>query len=447
MLSTRRTAHAARRSAPTAVDLFAGAGGLSLGLQRAGFRIVCAVENWAPAVASYRRNFDHPLVDVDLGSVRATELPPLLGVRPGEVDLVLGGPPCQGFSIQRIGPDADARNNLAVVFADDVAALLPRMFIMENVPGLLGARGRELVADLERRWSRAGYLVRRVVIDAQDYGVPQRRRRVVFCGWRKGTPSPTWPPQPAAARRTTVWEAIGDLPSPPPDLSPPPEDPLHRRTRLSELNQERLRHIPPGGGFEDLPVRLRVDCHKGGAARIGHRNVYGRLAPGEPSATITARFDSFTRGQFAHPSEDRNITLREGARLQTFPDTFMFVGTQEEIAAQIGNAVPPTLAEALAREAYASLTGEEPRHPGGPSTGRGARTDRHHSGDDSGRCPGYGAPVLGLPHDRGSVRTTDGMGRTRAHVGGRRRRRRGARPPAARGRSSRPTGVRPRRAS
>lgn len=108
--------------------------------------------------------------------------------------------------------------------------------------------------------------------------------------------------------------------------------------------------------MEDLPVDLRVNCHKNGADRIGHRYVYGRLAPERPAGTITARFDSFTRGKFGHPKDPRNITLREGARLQSFPDEFRFVGTQEEIAAQIGNAVPPLLAESLARAAAQSLS-------------------------------------------------------------------------------------------
>lgn len=121
---------------------------------------------------------------------------------------------------------------------------------------------------------------------------------------------------------------------------------------MSALNIKRLQHIPPGGGFEDLPVELRVDCHKQGAAKIGHRNVYGRLSPNQPASTITARFDSFTRGRFGHPTKLRNITLREGARLQGFSDSHRFVGTQEEIAALIGNAVPPPLAYVMGRAAF-----------------------------------------------------------------------------------------------
>jgi DNA (cytosine-5)-methyltransferase 1 len=114
--------------------------------------------------------------------------------------------------------------------------------------------------------------------------------------------------------------------------------------------------IPQGGGFESLPVELRVNCHKNGAAKIGHRYVYGRLSPENPAGTITARFDSFTRGKFAHPYDHRNITLREGARLQTFPDTHFFAGSQEEIAALIGNAVPPLLARVLGEAIYAHLS-------------------------------------------------------------------------------------------
>jgi DNA (cytosine-5)-methyltransferase 1 len=113
--------------------------------------------------------------------------------------------------------------------------------------------------------------------------------------------------------------------------------------------------IPPGGGMQDLPDELKVDCHKVGADKIGHRYVYGRLSPDKPAATITARFDSFTRGKFGHPVEARNITLREGARLQSFPDSFRFFGTQEEIAAQIGNAVPPLVSEWLAKAAAVYL--------------------------------------------------------------------------------------------
>ena len=272
------------------------------------------------------------------------------------VDIVVGGPPCQGFSIQRIGSDPDRRNNLILEFARLVLEFRPRMFVMENVPGLLGRRGRPLVEDFELKLSAAGYRVKSTLLNACDYGVPQSRRRVIMYGWPDGEQEFEFPaPTHRSTEYLTVWDAISDLPSPPKDYTPMLGDSLHRRTRLSPLNLERIRHIPPGGGMRDLPVHLRVACHRYGADRIGHRFVYGRLAPDRPSATITARFDSFTRGKFGHPYEDRNITLREGARLQSFPDTFHFIGNQEPIAALIGNAIPPALATVLGRHIVCML--------------------------------------------------------------------------------------------
>ncbi len=334
----------------SAVDLFAGAGGMSLGLQRAGFRLLLAADFWATACSTYQRNFpNHECIHADLGKLDPAGLAEY-GLVPGALDLVAGGPPCQGFSIQRIGADSDPRNSLVFRFCDYIEWLRPRMFVMENVPGLLGKRGRDVASRFEVRMKEAGYGVSSSIMDAAGYGVPQRRRRVVFVGWRVDAKVPAFRlPKPCFSDHEykTVREAIGDLPSPALDYSPHPSDPLHRRMRISKLNERRIRLIPPGGGFEDLPIELRVRCHKAGAERIGHRNVYGRLHPDKPAATITARFDSFTRGKFAHPYEHRNISLREGARLQTFPDSFEFIGNQEEIAAQIGNAVPPLFAEVL----------------------------------------------------------------------------------------------------
>jgi DNA (cytosine-5)-methyltransferase 1 len=341
----------------TAVDLFCGAGGFSLGLERAGFDVRLAVDSWQLAIDTYAKNFKHPALCGDLSSMSGRELLRHARAKKGELDLVVGGPPCQGFSIQRIGPDHDVRNSLVLEYARLLGEMSPRLFVMENVTGLMGKRGSALFRAFLDAVDDAGYETQAHVVNAADYGAPQLRKRVVVLGWRRSDSAPfalpaaTFPPD----SYVTVGDAIGDLPSPPPPEEAKPRDPLHRQTRLSVLNRERLRHIPPGGGMEDLPVHLRVDCHKAGAEKIGHRYVYGRLAADRPAGTITARFDSFTRGKFAHPVEDRNITLREGARLQTFPDTFRFNGNQEDIACQIGNAVPPVLAEALGRAALSAL--------------------------------------------------------------------------------------------
>lgn len=341
-----------------ALDLFCGSGGMSLGLQAAGFEVIAGVDNWAPAAETYRKNFHHTFLERDISSFGLSDLHSA-DIDPRSVDVVVGGPPCQGFSIQRIGRDEDDRNNLVLQFARIVAEISPKSFVMENVPGLLGKRGTQLSAEFAELLSRAGYDVHKQILDAASYGVPQLRRRVFFVGTRRDLglkfafPIPTHKED----EYRSVRSAIADLPSPPDDFTAAPGDPLHRRMRISQLNLQRLALIPPGGGFEDLPPEMRVPCHRNGASKIGHRNVYGRLAPDRPSSTITARFDSFTRGRFAHPWENRNITLREGARLQGIPDDHCFFGTQEEIAAQIGNSVPPPLAAAVFHEVAHALGG------------------------------------------------------------------------------------------
>lgn len=355
---------------PTVLDLFCGAGGFSQGLTEAGLEVLGAVDNWGPAVRTYGLNFKHPIIQADLAALSATDILEQLGLDKGvRLDLVVGGPPCQGFSIQRIGEDHDARNSLVLEYGRLVREFSPKMFLMENVPGLLGSRGRHLAKAFQSEMSLAGYDLLVTRVNAADFGVPQIRPRVVISGWLRAEVAPFEFPKPthSPADYVTALAAIGDLPSPPEDFSAPPGDPLHRRMRLSKKNQQRIEMIPPGGGFEDLPRAMRVDCHKAGAAKIGHRNVYGRLAPDKPAVVITARFDSFTRGKFGHPVEPRNLTLREGARLQSFPDTFQFTGTQEEVAAQIGNAVPPLLAECLGRAIARHL---------GSRTGRTRRTGR-----------------------------------------------------------------------
>ena len=342
---------------PTALDLFCGAGGLTRGLSDAGFDVLAAFDLWPIAARSYRLNFPgHPCLEDDIATLE-TERLGLLGL--DGVDLVAGGPPCQGFSGQRIGADQDNRNDLVHAFGRVVVAVRARMFMMENVRGLLGERGRSTARRFVSDMEAAGYDVAHRVLDAVEFGVPQRRQRVFFVGRRRGAVGRFTFPVPSVDRPVSVGEAFVDLNEPPADLTPLDGDSLHRRTRLSELNQRRISLIPPGGGFEDLPVELRVKCHKNGAERIGHRAVYGRLQTDRPAGTITARFDSFTRGRFGHPTQPRNLTLREGARLQGFPDAHLFVGNQEEIAAQIGNAIPPPLAKAMASAVRDALEGKQ----------------------------------------------------------------------------------------
>lgn len=337
------------RAETIAIDLFAGAGGLSHGLRESGFTIGAALDNDPIAVTTYRANVGDHIACESIEEVSATDLMKRAGVRRGECTLLTGGPPCQGFSLQRRGSREDARNKLVLQFVRMVEDVRPRFFLMENVGGLLTKHGRPFLDEFAVRAARLDYTIHIELLNAADFGVPQHRQRAFLVGERCGKSSPVFhfPKQTSAHKRRTVRDAIADLPRPPEDGSPHPEYANHyRERRLSALNIERIRHVPQGGGREHLPERLQLDCHKN---NHGHRHldVYGRLAWDEPSVTLTARFDSFTRGRFAHPEEHRSLTIREGARLQTFPDSFVFNGNREDQARQVGNAVPPALARQL----------------------------------------------------------------------------------------------------
>ncbi|MEZ5307148.1 MAG: DNA cytosine methyltransferase [Pyrinomonadaceae bacterium] len=336
------------------IDAFCGAGGLSIGLVKAGIDVIFGFDNDPLSIQTYNLNKKHLPHFAELHDV--TKIDPIdilkrLNLNIGDLFLLAGGPPCQGFSIQRIGSDQDQRNSLVLSHARLIKVMKPKFFLMENVPGLLGKRGGSTLELFLQQMDSCGYESHTQLLNAMDFGVPQRRKRIFVVGVRQDCYHSPFKfllaHKSYSNTHTTVREAIGDLPSPPLDGSEHPEFPHHRADRLSETNLTRIRALKPGQGMEHLPMDLRADCHKIGPKQIGHRNVYGRMAWDNVAPTITARFDSFTRGQFGHPDQDRSISLREGALLQTFPLDFDFVGTKVEIARQVGNAVPPKLAEAL----------------------------------------------------------------------------------------------------
>ncbi|MEK4630511.1 DNA cytosine methyltransferase [Solibacillus sp. FSL R7-0682] len=334
----------------TCIDLFCGAGGLSLGLSKANFNIKIAFDNNEHAVSTYNNNFSHKAVLESVENINSNQVLKSVGLKKGELDLLAGGPPCQGFSIQRRGDDNDSRNTLVLEYARLLEELSPKMFIMENVTGLQTKRGKVFLDEIIERAQKAGYKCHISILNAADFGVPQIRKRIFIVGEKSiGTESYFKFPEKIFEPNNyrTVWNAIKDLPQPPDNFKDHELYPNHRKERLSELNRLRISHVPQGGGRENIPEELRLECHKVSVEKAGHRYVYGRLEADKPSGTITARFDSFTRGKFAHPFENRSITLREGARLQTFPDDFVFLGSKVEVAKQIGNAVPPVLAEHL----------------------------------------------------------------------------------------------------
>lgn len=341
---------------PTAIDCFCGAGGMAIGLRRAGFHLAYAFDKDADAISSYKRNVG---AHADVRSVEAITGEDLLssaGLEPGQCSALVGGPPCQGFSRQRRGDDSDGRNALVLEFLRLVLEIRPKVFLMENVPAIKSARGIKYLDKIRRRASEAGYSTHVAVLDAAEYGVPQHRKRLFLVGTLGlsfSFPAPTH----VAGSFVTVADALKGLPSPMSVPGAASAFPNHELDNISALNRLRISHVPPGGGRADIPPELRLPCHAVSVEKAGHRGVYGRLAWDRPAGTITTKCNSFTRGRFAHPEEHRNISMREAARLQSFPDAFVFDGDKVSVAHQIGNAVPPLLAEQLGYALLRSVSG------------------------------------------------------------------------------------------
>lgn len=339
----------------TAIDAFCGAGGLTIGLLRVGFEILLGFDLDEKCIETILKNpktSQHVVLQSDVKNMLGGKLLKKAGLKKGALDLLAGGPPCQGFSVQRtIGGDRDVRNLLVDDYGDLINEIRPRFFLMENVPGIGGNRGREIVERFKEKMSSIGYFCHEKILDAQDFGVPQRRRRFLVVGEKITPHGPffVWPPKKRPGAINSVRTAIGHLPPPPSNGKDHPDFFGHRSDRLSDKNKARLMAIKEGQARDDLPKHLLADCHKLSSDAIGHRNVYGRMAWDKVAPTITARFDSFTRGKFGHPTQLRSISLLEGALLQTFPRNFKFAGTKVEIARQIGNAIPPNFAAAIGR--------------------------------------------------------------------------------------------------
>ena len=192
--------------------------------------------------------------------------------------------------------------------------------------------------------------------NSAEYGLPQTRQRFIAVGRRRDVEAGFTIPEPTVRRWKTVGEVLSGLPEPPEDYSEHPKFPNHQRARVTEINIRRFSYVPQGGGWQSIPEHLRLECHKNvDPTSGGWPDVYGRLEWNGQCPTITGGFDSFTRGRYGHPLHDRPLTPREAARIQGFPDSFVFVGTRGDVRSQIGNAVPPPLAAAVGREIARSL--------------------------------------------------------------------------------------------
>lgn len=341
---------------PSVIDLFAGVGGLSLGFEKQGFDVLIANEYDKSIAAAYTEN--HKKTKMIVGDITSLDLKETFGSYTGKIDVVIGGPPCQGFSQKGQRKTIhDERNFLFKYYVAIVELVKPRYFVMENVPNLLTAENGFFYKEIEELFNKMGYSLEHGVLNASDYGVPQNRRRTVIIGKLNGAAPKL--PQPKDIK-VTIWDAISDLAylesgegAYEQEYKNAPESDYqkilrgnskvlynHTVTKHSPLALERLALIPPNAGREVLPKEhLTKSIYSG---------TWTRMRKDEISVTITTRFDTPSSGKFTHPFLDRAITVREAARIQSFPDDFVFVGNKGSQMKQVGNAVPPLLAAAIA---------------------------------------------------------------------------------------------------
>ena len=326
------------------IEGFCGSGGMSLGLKQAGFGIARAFDIDPPSIETHNRNLGNHGMVSDAQEVSGFALMEELGIRQGELDLFAGGPPCQGFSKQKRGAHlGDTRNDLVREYIRIVNELRPRFFFFENVAIFGQKRGKQYLAMMHDTFG--DYEISPCFINSANFGLPQARERFLVVGRRRDVKGAFSFPERMVRHHTTVGEALRGLPEPPEDCSVHPRWANHQKARVTDLNVARFSHVPQGGGWRDIPEDLRLPCHRRvDTEKGGWPDVFGRLEWDGVCPTITGGFDSFTRGRYGHPLRDRPLTPREAARIQGFPDDFVFQGNRGDVRSQIGNAVPPPVA-------------------------------------------------------------------------------------------------------
>lgn len=355
---------------PRCLDLFCGIGGLTLGLGRAGAETIGGIDSWADA----KRTFEHNHVGLKclLSDLRATTLPEIerfFGVSRSSIEIVSGGPPCQGFSTVGKRNEADPRNLLWRHYHDLVAEIRPAYVLIENVEGMLIVRDGELARTVAATFAEIGYHMKFKLLRAADYGVPQLRKRTIFLGWLDGLVEPDFPAK-LRSPHVTVADAIYDLPVLEPrqkrddyDQEPATEYQAARRNRSSKLYNheaanhppelvEVLKHIPDGGNRKSIPDHLQPSS--------GFHNSYARLSSVKPAIAVTSNMRKPSSARTTHPLQNRGLTVREGLRLQSFDDNFVILGSRTSQYLQVGNAVPPLLAYALGKELVRAFAANSP---------------------------------------------------------------------------------------
>lgn len=362
------------------ISLFSGGGGLDLGFKSEGFNIIWAIDNMPNAVETYKKNIGNHIVCEDINNIDPDRLP--------KAEVVIGGPPCQSFSLAGNRHTEDSRGQLVWKYIDIIRAVQPNAFLFENVTGLLSAKNKEgkILPQLIKAFEDIGYLINYQVINAADYGIPQRRKRIIIVGTKSKKrfcfPAPTHSEEGEEGlfklnKYISVFDALSDLPKASKNegetlvYTSLPENDYQRIMRssfgvtdhvipkMSELDEYIIRHVKPGGNYMDIPSdvkskRIQRLQHDG-----GHTTCYGRLDPNMPAYTINTYFNRPNVGCNIHYSENRLITVREALRLQSFPDDYQIVSTSKQGKNLIvGNAVPPLLGKVLAHRLKAYLEEE-----------------------------------------------------------------------------------------
>lgn len=338
------------------VDLFSGAGGFSLAAKLLGLDVVGALEFEPYSCETYRKNLikgksKTVLVQEDITKISPADFMKRVGIKRGECDIIIGGPPCQGFSALQSNKDGnDPRNKLLWHYFDYVEAIQPKVFLVENVPGMLWEKNRAYVDKFYKLAKKSGYHVHDPqVLDAKSYGVPQTRKRVFIYGIRddlKNFIDLPWPPEATHGdsdlfSHLKPWKTSSDIFGLP--LSP--NDPNNIHMQHSKELIEVFKSTPRNGGSRTQSKRV-LACH---LKHSGHKDVYGRIDPKKPGPTMTTSCTNPSKGRFVHPTKNHGITVRHAARFQTFPESFIFYGGIIAASRQIGNAVPIELGKATLR--------------------------------------------------------------------------------------------------
>lgn len=328
-------------------DFFSGCGGTSCGLQAAGFDIVFALDNDPLAIDTFQANFPKASTLVgDIQSVDPKQLAIHIKKRKSPI-LFCGCAPCQPFSKQNNNKlKNDPRRNLLSEFSRFVEYWIPEYVLIENVPGMQKLKARGPFRNFLKLLDELGYCYDHKVLSSRGFGVPQKRERLVLIATKIAEirlPSPTHGPS-ANAPYSNVEDWISNLP----EIVAGEKciyDPDHQAAKLSKTNLKRIKATPEGGSRDSWPKSLWLDCHRG---HSGHTDVYGRLHWKKQASGLTTRCNSLSNGRFGHPTQDRAISIREAACLQTFPRSYRFKGNLASKARQVGNAVPPLMAQKIA---------------------------------------------------------------------------------------------------